>query len=94
MLTMTTEKFNFITRDEFNAHNYRVDQKFDDLTDIMLGEFDKVIKRLDSHDQKFEIMDNKFNLVIERLDTQSKQLVEHDRMFDIINTKLDAIIAK
>lgn len=67
MHTMTTERFNFITRDEFNAHEYKYDQKFEDLTTTMLGEFDKV-------DARFGRVETRLDSIEIRLGTLSEDM--------------------
>ncbi len=101
MYTMTTERFNFITRDEFNAHEYKTDQKFDNLTEIMLREFDKVDTRFGRVETRLDSLEIRMGTLSEDvrdvklyMKNTSKRLDKHDEKFNEINQKLDAIIAK
>ena len=61
---MTTERFNFITRDEFMSHEFKVGQKFEDLTTIMLGEFDKMHIKFGNIDTQLEEINHKLDAIL------------------------------
>ena len=101
MHTMTTERFNFITRDEFSAHEYKIDQKFDDLTEIMLGEFDKVDARFGRVETRLDSLEIRMGTLSEDMrdvklymKNTSKRLESLENSFEVVNKKLDAILAK
>ena|GEM_PF-1705802 len=82
---MTIERFNFITRDEFTTHQYKIDHKFDDSTNIMLGEFDKV------HGKTAQI-DTRLDSIEIRLTTLTEDSKELKQGMKNMNNKLDIII--
>lgn len=90
-----------MTRVEFNAKMKTTDQKFEDITEIMLREFDKVYNRFDAVDQRFDSMENRFNLRFNRLD-EEMQIVKSNQvvMMGSLNNIMkhfgikDAIVAK
>ena len=108
MYTMTTERFNFITRDEFNAREYRNDHKFDDLTNIMLAEFDKVHGKTSQIDTRLDSIEIRLTNLTEdskelklgmksansKIDKIFDRLDEHDKKFDLIDKKLEIMDSK
>ena len=105
---MTTERFNFFTRDEFNAREFRTDQKFDDLTNIMLGEFDKVHGKTAQIDTRLDSIEIRLTTLTEdskelklgmknmnnKMDKVFDGLDEHDKKFDLIDKKLEIMDSK
>ena len=93
---MTKERFNFITRDEFNAHEYKYDQKFDDLTSIMLGEFDKTHERSDRMEVRLDSIDVRLGTLSEDMrdvklymKNSSKRLASLENKFESVMSRLD-----
>ena len=90
---MTSERFNFITRDEYNAHTYRVEQKFDDFTDIMLGEFDKVHNKTNQIDARLDSIDVRLGTLSEDMrdvklymKNSSKRLASLEEKVSVLDT--------
>jgi len=72
----------FVTRVEFDTKMKTIDQKFNDITEIMLREFDKVYAKFDLFESKVE---TRFEAVDRRFDTM-------DLRFNRIDNNVSAIM--
>lgn len=58
---MQTSPVDYVSRVEYDERMYKIDQKFDELTEIMVDGFNRVYERFDLIDVRFEKMDQKFD---------------------------------
>ena len=53
---------------------------------------DQILKKLEDHDRKFDLIDKKFDVIDKRFDMVEKKLGEHDRTFGEFRNKFSDIL--
>lgn len=78
-IVSTELRAKYVLRSEYDQRMKSIDQKFEDITEIMLREFDKVGDRFEAVDRKFEAVELRFNRI--------------DNNFDILNKNMGTIMS-
>ncbi len=75
-----------------NTFDMTTDEKFDYLTETMMGNFDRIYKKFDGADQRFDELENKMNLKFILIDQRFDELENKmDKKFDSVDTDLKLI---
>jgi predicted nuclease with TOPRIM domain len=86
-MTLNSIKSEYVTRTEWGEYMFKTDRKFEDLTTIMLGEFDKVYV-------KFGEIDKRFEAIEVRLDSLEIRFDNLEKRFDALETSLNDLHGK
>jgi tetrahydromethanopterin S-methyltransferase subunit G len=90
-MTINVPKGEYVTNAEYNEYVFRTDHKFEDVTTIMLSEFDKVHNTFTGIDKKFAEIDEKFVIVKKRLDAIETRLDKIGSRLDTLEQKMDIL---
>jgi len=73
IITLNSIKSEYVTRTEFGEYVFKTDRKFEDLTTVMLGEFDRVYVKCGEIDKRFDAIEfrlDKIEIRLDRLETR------------------------
>ena len=84
---MTMHRNEYVTRTEFEENNFRIDRKFDELTEIMLKSFDRVYERFDLLESRFTGLEGRFGVLESRFDRLENRFTGLENRFDGLDNK-------
>ncbi len=94
IMTLNSIKSEYVTRTEWGEYMFKTDRKFEDLTTIMLGEFDKVYVKFGEIDKRFKEIDRRFDAIEFRLDGIDVRLDKIEIRLDRLEIRFDNLEAR
>ena len=73
MITMPIEHAGYVANERFEENNFKIDRKFEELTTIMLSNFDRADERFDSLETRLGSLEERFG----GFESDLKQIKDH-----------------
>ncbi len=90
-MTIENKQHRYVTYDEFNRFIIANDQKFENLTEIMLSQFDKVYAKFNEIDAKFDEIYTKFYEIDAKFDNVYSEFAKINDRIDKLESKMGTI---